>query len=107
LDLIKCQFCQTFWDIDPNEPVLYCRECKKNTCLKCKELEHKERPCDKERIKIEETLTKQNFLVCSQCSRCILKEAGCNAVRCPCGCASGIHGAPYNQDYINKLRNNR
>jgi hypothetical protein len=117
-NLIKCQFCETYWDLDPNEPILYCRECKKNTCLKCNELEHKGRPCDKERIKIEETLTKQNFLVCSQCSRCIFKESGCNAVRCPCGnnmcwnckrqwgqtdahgcgCANGSHNIPYNQD---------
>jgi TRIAD3 protein (E3 ubiquitin-protein ligase RNF216) len=126
INLIKCQFCETYWDLDPNEKILYCRECKKNTCLNCNELEHKGIPCNKERIKIEETLTKQNFLVCSQCSRCIFKESGCNAVRCPCSnnmcwgckkqwgqtdahgcnCSSGVWGNPQNENNI-ILNNNK
>ena len=85
MNLIKCQFCETYWDADKNEKVLYCRECKKSTCLECNQLEHKGTPCDKLRIQIEEGLTKQNFLICGSCTRCIFKEEGCNAVRCPCG----------------------
>lgn len=85
INLIKCQFCETCWDIDPTEKILYCMQCSKKTCLECNQQEHKGRPCDKIRIKIEEALTKENFLICSNCSRCIFKEAGCNAVRCPCG----------------------
>lgn len=85
LNLIKCQFCETCWDADGNEKILYCRECGKSTCLECNQLEHKGTPCDKLRIKIEENLTKQKFLVCGSCSRCIFKEEGCNAIRCPCG----------------------
>jgi hypothetical protein len=84
LNLIKCQFCETVWDIDKTEKVLYCRECKKSTCLECNKLEHKGSPCDKLRLKIEENLTKQNYFICP-CSRCIEKVDGCNAVRCPCG----------------------
>lgn len=85
INLVKCQFCETYWDIDPNEKVLTCRECNKNTCLDCNQLEHKGRPCDKIRIRIEESMTRNNFLVCSNCSRCIFKESGCDAIRCPCG----------------------
>lgn len=114
LNLIKCQFCETHWDLNENEEILYCMQCYKKTCLRCNELEHKGRPCDKERKIIEESLTNKNFLVCSQCSRCILKEDGCNAVTCPCGnnmcwgckkqwgntdahgcgCVSGVWGVP-------------
>jgi len=85
LNIIKCQFCETYWDIDPNDKILYCMSCSKKTCLSCNQLAHPDRPCDKIRIKIEDALTKQNFLICSNCSRCIFKESGCNAVRCPCG----------------------
>lgn len=85
LNLIKCQFCETVWDLDPEDKLLYCMGCGKKTCLECGQVAHPDRPCDKTRIKIEEGLTRENFLICSQCSRCISKETGCNAVRCPCG----------------------
>ena len=85
LHLIKCQFCEIVWDIDSNDKMLYCMSCGGKTCLECGERAHPDRPCDKMRKKIEEGLTQQNFLICTQCSRCIFKEAGCNAVRCPCG----------------------
>lgn len=85
INLTKCQFCETYWDLNPDEKILACRECKKSTCLECNQLEHKDRPCDKIRLKIEEGLTREKFLVCNSCSRCIFKEDGCNAVRCPCG----------------------
>jgi hypothetical protein len=84
INLIKCQFCETCWDNDIELKTLNCWECGKTTCLECNELEHKGRPCDKIRLKIEEDLTKRNFLVCANCSRCIEKTHGCNAVRCPC-----------------------
>lgn len=85
INLIKCQFCETCWDLDPNEKILYCMECGKKTCLVCNQSEHPDRPCDKIRIRIEEGLTRERFLVCDKCSRCIEKDEGCNAVRCPCG----------------------
>jgi len=85
LNLIKCQFCETIWDHDINEKILYCMCCEKKTCLDCNQLKHSNRPCDKIRLKIEEELTKKNFLICSECSRCIVKEDGCNAVKCLCG----------------------
>lgn len=85
LNLVKCQFCEVVWDIDLTDKLLYCMNCGGKTCLECGEKDHPDRPCDKIRKKIEEKLTQQNFLICTQCSRCILKESGCNAVRCPCG----------------------
>ena len=130
INLIKCQFCETYWDAEKNEELLYCRECGKTTCLKCGQIEHKGSPCDKLRIKIEENLTKQNFLICEGCRRCIEKVEGCDAVRCPCGnnmcwkcktswgatdahgcrCERGVqHMNEFNgnkeaQEYIDKLR---
>jgi TRIAD3 protein (E3 ubiquitin-protein ligase RNF216) len=85
INIKQCLNCETFWDIDPTEKILNCHNCHKSTCLECNEPEHKDRPCDKIRIKIEESLTQKNFLICPSCTRCIYKEDGCNAVRCPCG----------------------
>ena len=41
INLIQCNFCSLYWDIEPNEEILNCSSCSKSTCLKCKELEHK------------------------------------------------------------------
>lgn len=130
INLIKCQFCEAYWDIEKDEKILNCRECNKNTCLECKQLEHKGRPCDKIRIQIEEGLTNEKFLICNKCSTCIEKVEGCKAVQCRCGnnmcwdckknwgetdahgctcsvkinVANQFNGNATAQQYINKLR---
>lgn len=101
LNLIQCVGCESYWDSDPNETVLHCRTCKKSTCLKCKEPEHKGKPCDSKRKNIEDKLTEAILLKCSKCSKSIYKEDGCNKITCSCGnlmcwiCKTEINGIGY------------
>ncbi len=100
LNLVKCQFCESYWDIKKNQKKLECLTCKKNTCLKCNELDHKGL-CNSDRKNIEDKLTEAILLKCSKCAKSIYKEDGCNKIKCACGnemcwlCKETITGLGY------------
>ena len=87
INLYQCTNCQYYFDNNLIDNVFICPECYKAICLKCNKKPHIGKPCDFERIAIEEKLTKealQNFLIC-KCSKIIEKNGGCKYITCPCG----------------------
>lgn len=88
-----CANCEKGVDIGEFDlKILICTECGKETCLKCNQLAHENKPCfsngnvrtDK-RLEIEDKLTEELLIRCDNCHKMIYKDAGCNKVTCTCG----------------------
>jgi len=102
LNMIQCGFCDEYYDMDIKQDNLYCVSCTNTTCLLCGQKSHEGKPCEKERLNIEDKLTKEILLSCTRCKKSIFKEDGCNKITCPCGnlmcwiCKSNINEQGYN-----------
>lgn len=66
------------------------KKCKKSTCMKCKRESHDGEACNVDvetqlRRQKEEAETMKHVVVCPICSLTIVKDEGCNKVKCTCG----------------------
>ncbi|KAM0746423.1 hypothetical protein T439DRAFT_138551 [Meredithblackwellia eburnea MCA 4105] len=80
---------------DPNITILVCQnpECRKSTCLKCREESHHPKTCleanpPKRVHDVEEEMTAALIRNCPKCSKKFVKEKGCNKITCKCGTIS-------------------
>ena len=112
--LASCPFCdfaaicppiKVDWEFRCENP-----ECEKVSCRKCNRETHAPKSCKEakeeqgieERHEIEEARTAALLKKCPGCGRSIIKEGGCNKVRCQCGryicdvCGKDITKADYN-----------
>jgi hypothetical protein len=87
-----CQHCGAGTDIGiSQQELLVCMECFKDTCLKCNNVNHPNKPCYVNNIRlgkqheIEENKTDEIIIRCKTCNKSLFKEDGCNNVRCICG----------------------
>ncbi|KAH7286948.1 hypothetical protein KP509_32G029100 [Ceratopteris richardii] len=91
--LVRCPFCNFACDLDVGIDVLDCPSCWKKSCVKCKEPSHEplrceqvEKPSDTEhRRQIEEIMTGSILRHCTACKAVLIKDGGCNKIKCRCG----------------------
>ncbi|CAM6118992.1 unnamed protein product [Calypogeia fissa] len=93
--LVYCPFCNHPWEVDPGMAVLRCHneECKKASCIKCKEPDHLPQRCEEVekksetslRRKVEELMTRALIRECTSCKAELVKIEGCNKITCRCG----------------------
>lgn len=91
--LVSCPFCHFASIPAEGDKVFKCfnPECMKETCIKCKQLNHVPLRCneveieDKARKYIEEKMTQALARTCYKCNKSFFKEEGCNKITCPCG----------------------
>ncbi|XP_049838075.1 uncharacterized protein LOC126282429 [Schistocerca gregaria] len=90
-----CPFCD-FASIPPEEDKVFCclnPECMKESCRKCKELNHIPLRCEevekpeevKMRTYIEDRMTEALIRTCWRCGKKFIKIDGCNKMTCTCG----------------------
>ncbi|XP_046990842.1 uncharacterized protein LOC124595957 [Schistocerca americana] len=90
-----CPFCD-FASIPPEEDKVFCclnPECMKESCRKCKELNHIPLRCEevekpeevKIRTYIEDRMTEALIRSCWRCGKKFIKIDGCNKMTCTCG----------------------
>ncbi|XP_049804091.1 uncharacterized protein LOC126243001 [Schistocerca nitens] len=90
-----CPFCD-FASIPPEEDKVFCclnPECMKESCRKCKELNHIPLRCEevekpeevKIRTYIEDRMTEALIRTCWRCGKNFIKIDGCNKMTCTCG----------------------
>ncbi|KAJ3539123.1 hypothetical protein NMY22_g4877 [Coprinellus aureogranulatus] len=98
----ECPFCNWGCIIEipvDSEPLFWCGDgengCGVVSCRKCKKKGHSPRPCEedegnkKERLVVEEAMSKALVRNCPKCSKGFVKEGGCNKMTCPsCGTVS-------------------
>lgn len=74
-----------FYCKNPHCGIISCRLCREETHTpkRCEEAE-KDRVVP-QRVKVEEAMTKALLRTCPNCSVSIVKEDGCNKIRCRCG----------------------
>ncbi|GBG83489.1 hypothetical protein CBR_g37201 [Chara braunii] len=92
-DLVWCPFCSFPVELEPDQRVLDCPECKKSSCRLCKEPSHVPLTCEEVekksetnvRLRVEELMTKAVLRTCSNCKMVLIKNEGCNKVTCRCG----------------------
>lgn len=90
--LVSCPFCHFASIPPPEDKVFKClnRECMKESCRNCKELNHLPLKCnetrtEQARLMLEEKMTEALIRKCHKCGRPFFKEDGCNKITCPCG----------------------
>lgn len=94
--LVTCRKCMTSYIVE-DEIFLYCSECNIKTCRYCNDEDHENMSCqefkekkdedlksDSIRLKVEESITDALLRKCPTCSKAIIKEDGCNKIRCSC-----------------------
>lgn len=97
--LEQCPFCDFKAICDPIEvdTIFSCQnpDCFKVTCRKCHEISHLPQSCEdikkdrglSARHKVEEARSAAMMRPCPQCKTNLIKEMGCNKMRCRCGAA--------------------
>ena len=95
--LEQCPFCdyKALCESIDDEPLFSCQhfECYKVSCRKCRQVSHSKKTCEEARNdrglgarhKVEEARSEAMMRTCPQCTKKIIKELGCNKMRCPCG----------------------
>ena len=86
--------CNYAFAYDPNVKHFSCPNCKKEYCLDCKSLFHKELSCEEFKItndpsKADEValnfLKTQKARQCPKCKMWVMKTQGCDHMKCRCG----------------------
>jgi len=95
--LEHCPFCEFKAICDPIEIITIFRcqnpDCFKVSCRKCHEISHLPKTCDEvkkerglqARHKVEEARSTAMMRRCPKCDAKIIKDGGCNKMRCTCG----------------------
>jgi hypothetical protein len=82
-----CHYCGHGVDVGDTElTLLYCTNCDRNTCLRCDNAAHPDKPCAEiSKTHIADEAETDNLLItCLFCKRRLLKADGCNMITCVC-----------------------
>ena len=80
LPMKECPHCNFKFQVERNAQEINCLNCKKDFCPECNQ-SHKGMKC--EEFKKEEELKDLNYSKCPSCQEAVVKESGCNFLRCP------------------------
>lgn len=93
--IVDCPFCNFFCIMDGEENELHCKNpsCQKVSCRKCRLESHPSRSCGNVESEInveyrkflEKRMSEAMIRYCNACHMPVIKDKGCNFVKCSCG----------------------